>query len=190
MTLLKIENQTIQNPHVKIHVSQFLIEPGTFHYLIGETGSGKSTFLKSFAHNEGILYIPSTIPGVEKTVEEFIKNILGFKKWQKTIEEFKSFLSKNDIHEIDFTKKISQLSSGQRQILNISLGLFLNPKLLLLDEAMVNLDAKLKKKFWKLLKNWVDSSKSSLVITSHEDLSLAHQFSGIWSITSGELKRI
>ena len=137
---------------------------GNFSFVIGSNGSGKSTLLKLLLNanspNKGFInYFGKTNPS-----KKHLASLIGYvpqdqsldnEMWVEDLLDFKaSFhllhgnsLKKNKktiiealgIDEI-LNKRIKQLSGGQRQMINIALGLIHNPDVILLDEPFVGLD--------------------------------------------------
>lgn len=75
----------------------------------------------------------------------------------------------------DFSsKKVTELSQGQRQRLSIALGLIHQPKIVFADEPTSNLDDENCDKVVQLLKDEAEICKSSLVIITHDQRVKSH----------------
>ncbi|MEM6892160.1 MAG: ATP-binding cassette domain-containing protein [Bacteroidota bacterium] len=75
----------------------------------------------------------------------------------------------------DFSsKKVTELSQGQRQRLSIALGLIHQPKIVFADEPTSNLDDENCNKVVQLLKDEAEICKSSLVIITHDQRVKSH----------------
>ncbi len=61
-----------------------------------------------------------------------------------------------------------QLSGGQKQLVAIARALVLNPKILLMDEPLANLDVKLKKKILDHIKNLCRKFELTIVYVTHD----------------------
>ena len=64
-------------------------------------------------------------------------------------------------------KKFSELSSGQMQLISILRGILEDPRVLLLDEALVNLDKEMLKIMSTFLENFVTEGRRIVIICSH-----------------------
>jgi ABC-type multidrug transport system ATPase subunit len=161
---------------------------GDFIFLLGANGSGKSSLLKLilgavkpkkgavlFAGNQIdsvqtrsklIGYIPQSY-GLDH--EMYVTDIIDFigslhDLSRQEFKERKSFLI-NALgldHIID--KKVKKLSGGQKQLVNIALGLIHNPDILLIDEPFVGLDYGIKSKIISFL----NAIKKTIICVSHD----------------------
>lgn len=67
-----------------------------------------------------------------------------------------------------FDKKISTLSSGEKKLLQIAVSLICNPKVIIFDEPMVNLDFFHKKSLIRLIKMLKTKYKKTILIISND----------------------
>ena len=82
----------------------------------------------------------------------------------------------------------SELSLGQRQIIGITRGLIIEPKILLLDEPTSSLDSLKANQIIKLLTNITQYTQTAIVIVSH-DLEVVKSFSKyILKLEQGKIK--
>ncbi len=87
----------------------------------------------------------------EKDVKDRVYKILGFFGLQDEAEKFPH-----------------QLSGGQQQLVAISRSLILDPKILLMDEPLANLDVKLKRKILEHIKNLKQNFDLTIVYVTHD----------------------
>lgn len=174
------------------------LDEGDFVAISGENGSGKSTLIKlilkaikkdsgqikilgenieGFNHYEKIGYVPqvndSSKISFPVTCEEYVS--LGLYKefnffnmpTKKTRKKVKDVFSSLAIENL-MKKPFKNLSGGQQQRVMIARALVSTPRILILDEPTVGIDAKHKKDFLDLLYHLNKNHKISILIISHE----------------------
>ena len=169
------------------------IREGEFFTLLGPSGCGKTTTLRSLvgfiAPTRGDILIDNEIINavpIEKreigmvfqsyalfptmNVYENIAFGLKVKKLNKQeIEErVKDIARKVDLKEEQLAKKVSELSGGQQQRVAIARALVLQPKILVLDEPLSNLDAQLRKQLRKELKALQNKFGITTIYVTHD----------------------
>ncbi len=73
--------------------------------------------------------------------------------------------------DLDFlAKKVTQISGGQRQIINIIRAIVHRPPLIIGDEITANLDAEQSHKVYALLRNLVEQEESMGIFISHDPI--------------------
>lgn len=167
------------------------LSAGEGYVLLGPNGSGKSVLLRTLAglypsssrrfefkgkkleafspeeYRSKVLYVGSTTHFAgEMTTEEYLSAPLklAIYKDHKLQEGTLDYLKKWGIHG----KKISILSTGQKQLLVILRAISLKAELLLLDESTSHMDRDKTGETEKMLSEWRTEGRSYLMI-SHSD---------------------
>lgn len=190
------------------------IEKGELLCLLGPSGCGKTTALKLiggfFKEDCGSIQIdgeemtslePEHRPVAtvfqsyalfpHMTVLENVIYGLKFKGYKKreAIKEGEKYLDIVDLLEHK-NKKIGQLSGGQQQRVALIRSLIVKPKVLLLDEPLSNLDAKLRVKMREEIKALQKQFNITMIFVTHdqeEALSIADK---IAVMNGGKLEQI
>ena len=178
------------------NISTFDIEQGEIVSIIGESGIGKTTFLKTIANLisplEGDLqtfeqvpqrirgrigYIPQKL-GLVKHASVFSNVLQGAicneSVW-RSITGFHEELTLGKVHDTielmglsdKSEEPISKLSGGQQRRVAIARTIAQNPKLILADEFLSELDAKTAEKVWKTMLEYVKENEITLVLVEH-----------------------
>lgn len=163
--------------------------------LLGNSGCGKTTLLRLIAGlekaDEGKIFIDAKlasennkiiIPPSQRKIG-FIFQDLALWSHMSVYENIAFGLEIKESKEIkekvleilDFfgitkqqNKYPNQLSGGQQQLVAIARNLVLNPKILLLDEPLANLDVKLKTKMRNQIKELRDKFSISIIYVTHD----------------------
>jgi multiple sugar transport system ATP-binding protein len=190
------------------------IKDGEFISLVGPSGCGKSTTLRMIAGLEDItsgnLYIgnklandiPSKDRGIAMVFQSYalfphmsVSANIGFglkiKKVDKKIRQQKiewalDLLDLNGLGD----RKPSELSGGQRQRVALGRALVLDPEVLLLDEPLSNLDAKLRVKMRTELKRIHKKLKSTIIYVTHDQAEAMTLSDRIAIMKQGDLMQI
>ncbi len=170
----------------------FTIKPGEFFSLLGPSGCGKTTLLRIIAGfefpDEGAVLLDDKdivpFPPNKRPCNTVFQNYALFphlsvfdniafplklkKVDKKTIEEkVKKYVSLVQLDEHMY-KKPSQLSGGQKQRVAIARALISEPKVLLLDEPLSALDAKLRSNLLIDLDNLHDKIGITFIYVTHD----------------------
>ncbi len=170
-------------------------EENSFTTIIGKSGSGKTTLLRLVAGleklNDGRIYINGKIvsegkkiivPPHERNVGFIFQDLalwphftvyqnIEFGLKQKKIPDYKSIIMQmlDEFGIADLKKNYThQLSGGQQQLVALARSMVLQPKLLLMDEPLANLDVKLKTQMRKRIKQLVKEKDISIFYVTHD----------------------
>jgi len=166
---------------------------GEFVMLKGNNGSGKTSIIKAILGEmdytglitingqllnkntelfKTISYVSSTTSNnfVSGVVEDELKLPLieqGYKKIyiQNRIDELLNYFNITHLKKCN----ISTLSGGEQQLVAVISAMLCNSKLLILDEALANLDYKLKLSTFNKIKNYLKSKHKSLLFITNEN---------------------
>ena len=195
--ILKIEDATIFH-HFKTILNNvnFQLKVGEFAYIIGETGSGKSSLLRTIYSDiplkmGKIIVDGQDISNIKKNQLPYLRRKIGI-----IFQDFQLFQDRNAYENIKFVmtstgwsdeKKIDnritqllekvglenkknsypfELSGGEQQRLVIARAIVNNPKLIIADEPTGNLDPLVAEKILKLLLD-INKSGTSVIMTTH-----------------------
>lgn len=169
------------------------VNENEFFTLLGASGSGKSTTLNTLSGfiepSHGQIFLDgkdiTKQPVQKREVGMVFQNYALFpslniyeniafglriqKKDKQTIDDRVKSLAKMVALDVDkLDKNISELSGGQQQRVAIARGLAQEPKILLLDEPLSNLDAKLRKQLRRDLKSIQNQYHITMIYVTHD----------------------
>ena len=168
----------------------FSVNKGDIISFIGESGSGKTTFLKCLAGlekiNSGSIELNGNILNNENSFVEPNKRKIGFVFQDyplfphlNVLENISINLEKNFFSKIDYILDLTnlkhlkkrfpdQLSGGEQQRVCLARALVREPELLLLDEPFSNLDVGLKSDLRKEIQSISKELNTSLIFITHD----------------------
>ena len=191
---------------LKILGLTLIVYEGEFVFLIGKTGSGKSSILKSMYSENKILDGEAKISNTnlktiseknipflrrkigiifqdfqllkDRTVYKNLEFVLNATEWSKQNEKKDRIEScLQKVHISDLSNKYpSQLSGGQKQKVAIARSLLNNPEIIIADEPTGNLDPKSSIEIMNVLEE-INQNGNTIVMATH-DFSLLHKFKG------------
>jgi iron(III) transport system ATP-binding protein len=169
------------------------VKPGEFFTLLGPSGCGKTTALRTLAGfiepSAGEVYVDgkavTRLPSDKRQVGMVFQNYALFPSmsvWENIafglrVRKDKSAdtdrLVREIAHRVDLSdeqlpKSVSELSGGQQQRVAVARALVLRPKILLLDEPLSNLDAKLRHQLRQQLKDLQSEFGITTVYVTHD----------------------
>jgi zinc/manganese transport system ATP-binding protein len=170
MNVVELDHASIRiGGRTVLQDATFAIEPGEFIGVLGPNGAGKTTLMRtilgllptSAGHvrvfgrapergDSSIGYLPqlrTVLPDLRVRGLDFIGSSLNGHRWglpslreadRKMIDQTLASVGARDLAE----RPLSEMSGGERQRLLLAQALIGNPKLLLLDEPLISLDAR------------------------------------------------
>ncbi|WP_104062441.1 ABC transporter ATP-binding protein [Arthrobacter sp. 4R501] len=169
------------------------IEAGEFFTLLGPSGCGKSTALRTLAGfidpTAGDVYVDGArvthLPSQRRQIGMVFQNyalfptmtvreniafglkVSGVSKAETTrrVDEIANAV---ELDSVQLGKGVTELSGGQQQRVAIARALVLRPKILLLDEPLSNLDAKLRHQLRGQLKELQEQFGITTVYVTHD----------------------
>lgn len=175
----------------------FKVAPGTFHALLGENGAGKSTIVKCIMGYHGtddgdiivdgasrdirspydacklgigMVYQHFTVVPAMTVAENLVlarpdlPMIINWKAEHKRLAEFLETAP----FKVPLDAKISSLAAGQKQKVEILKQLYLNSRLLILDEPTSVLTPQEADEVLGMMRRMVDEKKLSVLIITHK----------------------
>ena len=196
MASLKLEHiyKVYPNGHKAVTDFNMRIKDGEFIVFVGPSGCGKSTTLRMIAGLEDIssgeLYIGDTLVNDMQPKDRDIAMV--FQNYalypHMTVYENMAFgltlrkVPRTEIHEkvmwaaeaLGLTeyldRKPKAMSGGQRQRVSLGRAILRNPKVMLLDEPLSNLDAKLRSQMRSVIGKLHQQLKTTFIYVTHDQV--------------------
>ena len=185
--MIKIDCKKKLSPNFQIDV-KFEIKKHSFVCLYGASGSGKTTVLRILA---GFLKIDSGSVRNGEILLDDGKNFIHAKKRKIgfLFQDYALFENMNVRKNLLFAKddpqkadelleffelknyansEIGELSGGQKQRVALARSLMQSPEILLLDEPLSALDAKIREKIQDYLKKIHEKFNTTIILVSHD----------------------
>lgn len=194
------------------------IPQGSFFALLGPNGAGKTTLLRllcgRFAKYSGNIQIAESLrgangfldmtacgvllenPGVYQklSVAEYVYYFVGFyaariPSWNESAARERIAILAQKLELPALTTRMSALSLGNRQKVQLLRALAPNPKLLILDEPVANLDPMAREAVWSLLADWRKQDGGTAIVCSHILAEMEEEATDYAIINGGHLLR-
>ena len=167
------------------------IREGSFFALLGPNGAGKTTLMRLLCGRlsgyEGMLNIAPAYrndkgfldshvygvllenPGVypRLTVAEYLCYFAGFYGISRDDTVSRASIILDKINGPSLEAKLSSLSLGNKQKLQIARALIHQPKILILDEPVANLDPESREQVWDYIGSWRRDTDGTAIVCSH-----------------------
>jgi len=167
-----------------LHDVSFDLEKGARCLLLGHNGSGKTTLLRIMSGRhvvkpenavliggerpfydlpKGVIYVSSEVsPHHRKDCSvDILLRASGGDQYPERRDRLV------EVMQIDTKWRMHRLSDGQRRRVLISLGLIIPRRLLLLDEATIDMDIMVRKRFFNYLKEETEKTGLTVIYCSH-----------------------
>ena len=191
----------------------FKLEAGKLMCFLGPSGCGKSTILKAiggfikfdgdiFLDGKNISHLPPEEREVSTVFQSFglfphmtiMENVtygLKFRGFDKEarIKKGKDMLEKVGLAGYD-NRKPHELSGGEKQRVAIARSLIVEPKLLLLDEPLSSLDAKLQVEMRSEIKRFQHEFGITTIFVTHNQKEAFEISDNIMLLNKGEIMQI
>lgn len=191
------------------------IKEGEFFTFLGPSGCGKTTVLRALAGlaepTKGKIYIDgkdvTKLPSNKRKVGMVFQNYalfptmsvydniaFGLKVNKLSRDEIdqrvKDIAREVELSEQQLQRNIAELSGGQQQRAAIARSLVMRPKILLLDEPLSNLDAKLRKQLRVQIKEMQRHFGITSVYVTHDQTEALTMSDGIAVINQGKIEQV
>ena len=212
---IKIDNLTKKfNDLIAVDNLSFQVNEGELICILGPSGCGKTTVLRTIGGflkaDSGNIYIdgedisnlsPENRPVStvfqsyalfpHMTVMENVIYGLKFKNYSKkeALIKGEEYLNIVGLKE-EKNKKVTDLSGGQQQRVALARSLIINPKVLLLDEPLSNLDAKLRIKMREEIKDIQERFNITMIFVTHDQEEALSMADKTLVMNKGKLEQI
>lgn len=169
------------------------VKQGEFFTLLGPSGCGKTTALRTLAGfiepSAGDVYVDgkavTRLPSDKRQVGMVFQNyalLPSMSVWENIAfglrvrkekpadsdRMVREIARRVDLSDAQLSKNVAELSGGQQQRVAVARALVLQPKILLLDEPLSNLDAKLRHQLRQQLKDLQSEFGITTVYVTHD----------------------
>ncbi len=220
-TIISLQNCQIYQGDARVLKNvHFQVEKGEFVYLIGKTGSGKSSLLKTLYGDlplrEGEGYVAGhdlrkinwkTLPALrrnlgiifqdfrllpDRNVYNNLEFVLRATGWtDKALMREKIDSVLGKVGLRDKSQKMTyQMSGGEQQRVDIARALLNNPKLILADEPTGNLDPDTRDEIMSLLLTISRDYQSAIIMATHDYTIIQKYPARVVRVENGEVQDV
>jgi iron(III) transport system ATP-binding protein len=216
VTVLKLEalSKTFQRAGTVVNSVDLEILEGEFFTLLGPSGCGKSTILRMIAGLEepdggrilfegrDVTLDPPNKRGIGMVFQNYAlfphlsvaQNVAFGLEVRKTPAAERNQRTASALKRVQLDSlgaaRVDQLSGGQQQRVALARALIIQPKLLLLDEPLSNLDAKLRLETRAMLRSVHGSSKVTTIYVTHDQEEALGMSDRIAVLNSGNILQV
>lgn len=212
---ISIKNLTKKfNDLIAVNDLSFQVKQGDLLCILGPSGCGKTTVLRTIGgflkpdtgniiiDGEDITLLSPEKRPVSTVFQSYalfphmtvIENVVyglkfkGFSKKEALLkgEEYLNIVGLKS----EKNKKVTKLSGGQQQRVALARSLIINPKVLLLDEPLSNLDAKLRIKMRKEIKDIQKKFNITMIFVTHDQEEALSMADKILIMNKGKMEQI
>jgi ABC-2 type transport system ATP-binding protein len=176
----------------------FEVAPGELVAIIGPNGAGKTTLLTILAGiqpptsgevqtpGEGVGWVPQHPAVYSKlSVAENLRLFARLERVDDPEASVRRMLDQTALHE-RADDEVSELSGGNRQRVNIAVGLVGEPAVLLLDEPSASLDSRQRERLWEFVGALTERG-TSVVYSTHNVMEAERYAERVLVLADGEL---
>jgi ABC-type multidrug transport system ATPase subunit len=210
--MIKIKNLNFQINKNKMLLSDINLDiaKNSKCALIGANGAGKSTLINCLLNINEVYsgnieindinakkpkthaflsFFPSESLNLHINARSFLINcfLLDINSKEKAYARIEYLTTFFKINPIIFSKNISKLSSGEKQIIKLFYTFLVPKPIIILDEPTNYLDFKMKASFFKLIKT-PEFANTTFLISSHEILELKNNTDSVIYLQNGKIE--
>jgi ABC-2 type transport system ATP-binding protein len=182
---------------IALDAVSFTLQPGELVGLVGANGAGKTTLLSLLAGvlapDAGSLSLSGSVGWVPQAVAVYSRltvteNLRLFARLEQVadVEAVVSRMLEQTRLADRSDERAGRLSGGNRQRLNIALGLLAEPAVLLLDEPTAALDPDQRERLWEFIAT-LAARQTTVLFSSHELSEVRRRADRVLALEDGRL---